>query len=90
MREMLVRRETKNLLEFPLCQQKLLEAVAAAGKPVVTVLMSGSAMDLRYADQHTNAVLEAWYPGAEGGTALADILLWQGVPKRKASSYILL
>lgn len=64
----------KESLELPLCQQKLLEAVATAGKPVVTVLMSGSAMDLRYADQHTNAVLEAWYPGAEGGTALADIL----------------
>ena len=70
----------KESLEFPLCQQKLLEAVAAAGKPVVTVLMSGSAMDLRYADQHTNAVLEAWYPGAEGGTALADILFGKVSP----------
>ena len=73
----------KESLELPLCQQKLLEAVATAGKPVVTVLMSGSAMDLRYADQHTNAVLEAWYPGAEGGTALADILFGKVSPSGK-------
>ena len=79
----------KASLELPGCQQRLLQAVAAVGKPVITVILSGSAMDLRYADANTNAVLQAWYPGAEGGTAVADILFWKGITKRKASGYIL-
>ena len=46
----------KASLELPGCQQRLLQAVAAVGKPVITVILSGSAMDLRYADANTNAV----------------------------------
>ena len=53
------------------------------GKPVITILMSGSAIDLRYADEHTNAVLQAWYPGAEGGTAVSDILFGRCSPGGK-------
>lgn len=64
----------KETLRLPHCQQRLLRAVAETGKPVITILLSGSALDLRYADEHTNAVLQAWYPGAEGGTAVSDIL----------------
>ena len=61
-------------LDLPAPQQKLLEAVAATGKPVVVVLESGSAVALNWANQHAAAVLEAWYPGVEGGTAIARTL----------------
>jgi beta-glucosidase len=56
---------------LPAAQQNLLEAVAATGKPVVVVLMSGSAVALPWAHEHAAAILEAWYPGVEGGTAIA-------------------
>jgi beta-glucosidase len=61
-------------LELPAPQQKLLEAVAATGKPLVVVLQSGSAVALNWANEHTDAILEAWYPGAAGGEALARTL----------------
>jgi beta-glucosidase len=57
-------------LDLPAPQQKLLEAVAATGKPLVVVLQSGSAVALNWANQHANAILEAWYPGVEGGNAI--------------------
>ncbi len=58
-------------LDLPAPQQKLLEALSATGKPLVVVAQSGSALALNWARDHANAVLEAWYPGAEGGTAIA-------------------
>jgi len=58
-------------IALPAAQQKLLEAVAATGKPVVVVLMSGSAVALPWAKEHAAAVLEAWYPGEQGGAAIA-------------------
>jgi beta-glucosidase len=61
-------------LDLPAPQQKLLEAVAATGKPVVVVLQSGSAVALNWANEHAAAVLEAWYPGVDGGTAIARTL----------------
>ncbi len=61
-------------LELPAVQQAMLEAVAAAGKPVVVVLMSGSAVASKWAQEHAAAVLEAWYPGEAGGEAIADVL----------------
>ena len=61
-------------LDLPAPQQKLLEAVAASGKPLVVVLQSGSAVALNWANQHADAILEAWYPGVEGGTAIARTL----------------
>ena len=61
-------------IELPAIQQQLLEAVQATGKPVVFVLMSGSAVATPWADAHLNAILEAWYPGQAGGTAVADVL----------------
>jgi beta-glucosidase len=48
--------------------------VAATGKPLIVVLQSGSAVALNWANQHADAVLEAWYPGVEGGTAIARTL----------------
>ncbi len=62
-------------IALPAAQQNLLEAVAATGKPVVVVLMSGSAVALPWAQEHAAAILEAWYPGVEGGTAIARTLV---------------
>jgi beta-glucosidase len=55
-------------------QQVLLERVAALGKPVVLVLMNGSALAVNWAHGHIPAILEAWYPGQRGGEAVADVL----------------
>ena len=60
---------------LPEAQQRLLEALSATGKPLVVVLMSGSALAVNWAQEHAAAILEAWYPGEEGGTAIADTLL---------------
>ena len=61
-------------LDLPAPQEKLLEAVAATGKPLVVVLQSGSAVALNWANEHAAAVMEAWYPGVEGGDAIARTL----------------
>ena len=61
-------------IDLPAPQQKLLEAVAATGKPLIVVLQSGSAVALNWANQHAGAILEAWYPGVEGGAAIARTL----------------
>lgn len=61
-------------LGLPAVQQALLEAVCATGKPVVLVLFGGSPVSVTYAQENVPAILEAWYPGEEGGTAIADIL----------------
>jgi beta-glucosidase len=61
-------------IDLPARQQALLEAVSATGKPVVLVLMSGSALAVNWADAHVPAIVHAWYPGEEGGAALADVL----------------
>ena len=50
----------------------MLEALAATGKPLVVVLMNGSALAVNWAQEHAAAILEAWYPGEEGGTAIAE------------------
>jgi beta-glucosidase len=60
--------------DLPRAQEQLLYELAAAGKPVVVVLMNGSALSVNWADQHVPAILEAWYPGEEGGTAVAEAL----------------
>ncbi|MGD0647228.1 MAG: glycoside hydrolase family 3 C-terminal domain-containing protein [Acidobacteriaceae bacterium] len=61
-------------IELPAVQEKMLEAVATTGKPLVIVLMNGSALAVDWAKQHANAIVEAWYPGEEGGAAIADVL----------------
>lgn len=61
-------------LRLPTAQEELLKAVYATGKPVVLVLLNGSALAVNWADDHVAAILEAWYPGEEGGTAIADAL----------------
>jgi len=61
-------------IDLPAPQEALLEKVASLGKPVVLVLMSGSALSVNWADQNIKAILQAWYPGEEGGTAVAGAL----------------
>lgn len=70
-------------LSLPKVQQELIEAIAATGKPFIVVLMAGSAMDLNFAQEHANAVLLPWYPGARGGKAVADILFGKCSPSGK-------
>jgi len=55
-------------------QQELLERVVATGKPTVLLLLNGSALAVNWADEKLPAILEAWYPGGEGGTAIAEAL----------------
>ncbi|WP_239700753.1 glycoside hydrolase family 3 C-terminal domain-containing protein [Massilia sp. 9096] len=61
-------------LDLPAPQEQLLERVNAAGKPVVLVLMNGSALSVNWADKHVPAIVEAWYPGGEGGQAVAGLI----------------
>jgi beta-glucosidase len=67
-------------LDLPKPEQALLEAVSAAGKPMVVVLMNGSALGVNWAQEHANAILEAWYSGEEGGAAVAETLSGKNNP----------
>ena len=67
-------------IDMPKPEQALLEAVAATGKPLVVVLTNGSALGVNWAKEHANAILEAWYPGEEGGAAVAETLSGRNNP----------
>lgn len=67
-------------IDMPEPEEALVEAVAATGKPLVVVLMNGSALAVNWIQSHANAVLEAWYSGEEGGTAIADTLSGKNDP----------
>ena len=67
-------------IDLPKPEQDLLEAVAAAGKPVVLVLSNGSALAVNWAKEHVNAIVESWYAGEEGGTAIAATLSGKNNP----------
>lgn len=73
----------KNDLQLPKVQRELMEAIAGTGKPVVLLLMAGSDIDLSYASEHFNAVLQLWYPGSEGGKAAARVLFGEVSPSGK-------
>jgi beta-glucosidase len=70
-------------LDLPQAQQDLLRDLVATRKPVVLVLMNGSALGISWADTHVPAILEAWYPGEEGGDAIAQILAGDVSPAGK-------
>ena len=61
-------------IDLPEVQQRLLERVTAVGKPTVLVLLNGSALAVNWAQEHVPAILEGWYPGQAGGSAIADVL----------------
>jgi len=67
-------------LDLPKPEQDLLESVAAIGKPLVVVLLNGSGLSVNWAKEHANAILEAWYPGEEGGAAVAETLIGANNP----------
>jgi beta-glucosidase len=67
-------------IDLPKPEQQLLEAVTAAGKPVVLVLANGSALAVNWAQEHVNAILESWYAGEEGGAAIAETLSGKNNP----------
>jgi beta-glucosidase len=67
-------------IDLPKPEEELIEAVGAAGKPLVVVLTSGSALGVNWAKDHANAILEAWYPGEEGGAAVAETLSGKNNP----------
>jgi beta-glucosidase len=64
----------RDSIELPEVQEKLVEALQATGKPMVMVNCSGSAIALPWEDEHLPAILQAWYPGEEGGRAVAEVL----------------
>ena len=74
---------SRESLDLPGRQEQLLEAVVATGKPVVLVLMNGRPLNIKWATEHVPAILEAWYPGTQGGNAIADLLLGDAVPGGK-------
>jgi beta-glucosidase len=74
---------SRTSLDLPGRQEELLEKVVATGKRVVLVLLNGRPLSINWAAQHVPAILEAWYPGAEGGHAVADLLFGDANPGGK-------
>jgi beta-glucosidase len=75
-----ISRGDRSDLDLPSAQRGLLQAIASIGKPLIVVLINGSALSVNWADQNANAIVEAWYPGEEGGTAIAEVLLGEYNP----------
>jgi Beta-glucosidase-related glycosidases len=73
----------KLTLDLPQVQQDLIQKVTETGTPVILCMVSGSSMDMCYSEEHNQAILQVWYPGASGGTALADILFGKTSPSGK-------
>ena len=67
-------------IELPYAQEQLLRTVGTLGKPLIVVLMNGSALASNWTHQHANAILEAWYPGEAGGQAIAETLSGKNNP----------
>lgn len=79
----------RTLIDLPDAQRKLLEAVKTTGKPLVVVLMNGSALAVNWAAKNADAIIEAWYPGEAGGTAIAQTLAGDNNPRRQAAADVL-
>jgi beta-glucosidase len=74
---------SRESLDLPGQEEKLIESVAATGKPVVLVLFNGRPLNIKWAAEHIPAILDAWYPGTQGGNALANLLFGDAVPGGK-------
>ena len=75
----------KTDLQLPDVQRELMEVIAKTGKPVVLCMMAGSDIDLSFANGHFDAILQLWYPGAQGGHAAAKLLFGEVSPSGKLS-----
>ncbi len=64
----------RTTLDLPAVQSQLIRKIHAVGKPIVLVLLSGSALSVRWEDEHIPAIIAAWYPGQSGGDAIADVI----------------
>ncbi len=73
----------KEDLQLPLCQRRLMEAVAETGKPIVLCMLAGSDIDMSFAEEYFDGILQLWYPGARGGNAVAEILFGKESPSGK-------
>ncbi len=73
----------KETLSLPPVQVALMEEIAKTGKPVVLCLLAGSDIDLSFAQEHFDAILDLWYPGAQGGRAAAELLFGDASPSGK-------
>ena len=73
----------KKGLKLPGLQQELVEKITAIGKPVILLVLAGSAMDLTWANDNVNAIIHCWYPGARGGKAIAQVLFGEDTPSGK-------
>lgn len=76
-------RASRSTLTLPGRQQQLLEAAVATGKPVVLVLLNARPLNITWASEHVPAILDAWYPGTEGGNAIANLLFGDANPGGK-------
>ena len=74
---------SRESLDLPGREEQLLEAVAALGKPVVLVLLNGRPLNIKWAARHIPAILDVWYPGTQGGNAVANLLFGDAVPGGK-------
>ena len=74
---------SRSSIDLPGRQLELLKAVQATGKPVVLVMLNGRPLDISWAVENVPSILEAWYPGAAGGDAVADLLFGDAVPGGK-------
>jgi len=74
---------SRESLDLPGREEQLLEAVAATHKPVALVLLNGRPLNIKWAAAHIPAILEAWYPGTQGGNAVANLLFGDAVPGGK-------
>ena len=74
---------SSSTLDLPGSQEQLLRAVVATGKPVVLVLMSARPLNLNWASSHVPSILDVWYPGSQGGEAIANLLFGDAIPGGK-------
>ncbi|MDP1818032.1 MAG: glycoside hydrolase family 3 C-terminal domain-containing protein, partial [Leadbetterella sp.] len=76
-------RGDRTKIDLPAIQDSLLKRLYKTGKPIILVLMSGSALAVNWAEENISAILQTWYPGEEGGNAIADILFGDYNPSGK-------
>ncbi len=74
---------SRSSLELPGRQLELLQAVVETGTPTVLLVLNGRPLDLRWAAEHVPAILDIWYPGTQGGTAVANLLFGELSPSGK-------